>query len=56
LGSVAQRYFEAERVPLKAAVQMDFDLWVPADCPLCADQVILEDPTALVANRTAEAS
>ena len=56
LGSVAQRYFEAERVPLKAAVQMDFDAWVPADCPLCAEQVILEDPTALVANRTAEAS
>jgi orotate phosphoribosyltransferase len=56
LGSVAQRYFDAERVPLKAAVQMDFDLWVLADCPLCAAQVSLEDPTALVASRTTGAS
>jgi orotate phosphoribosyltransferase len=47
LGSAAGRFFDAEGVPLEAVVQMDFDLWVPAECPLCAAYTPLENPAAL---------
>ncbi len=47
LGSAARRFFDPEGVPLESVVKMDFDLWMPAECPLCAAHAPLEDPAAL---------
>jgi orotate phosphoribosyltransferase len=46
LGSAAERHFQSEGLPLNVVSRMDFDLWVPAECPLCAAGIPLEDPSA----------
>lgn len=56
LGSAAGQFFGPEGVPVKAVVQMDFDLWAPAECPLCAAQAPLEDPAMLALSQPAQRS
>jgi len=31
-------------VPIEAVTRVPFDLWVPAECPLCASGQALADP------------
>jgi orotate phosphoribosyltransferase len=53
LGSAAKRFFDPEDVPVESVVKMDFDLYVPAECPLCAAHAPLEDPAGLVLSQAA---
>ena len=43
LGSVGLSFFAQERVPVESVARLPRDLWVPAECPLCASQMPLED-------------
>jgi orotate phosphoribosyltransferase len=43
LGSAALDFFVQEGLPVEAATRAPFELWAPAECPLCASQVRLED-------------
>ena len=52
LGSKGAGFFSEHNVPVKAVARDDYDLWLPADCPLCARGVPLEDVGAEVANLT----
>jgi orotate phosphoribosyltransferase len=46
LGEVGARHFAEERqLPVEAVLRDGFELWPPADCPLCARGIPLEDPT-----------
>src|SRR6266550_912185 len=44
LGSAASPYFAERGVSIEAVTRVPFDLWVPAECPLCASGEALEDP------------
>ncbi len=44
LGSAASPYFAERGVPIEAVARVPFDLWVPAECPLCASGQALADP------------
>jgi orotate phosphoribosyltransferase len=44
LGDTARRYFEGVKLPVVALGHRDFDMWNPADCPLCRGGSIAEDP------------
>jgi len=44
LGSAASPFFAEKGVPIEAVSRVPFDLWVPAECPLCASGTTLEDP------------
>jgi orotate phosphoribosyltransferase len=44
LGSAASPYFAERGVPIEAVTRVPFDLWVPAECPLCASGQALTDP------------
>jgi len=44
LGNAASPYFAERGVPIEAVARIPFDLWVPAECPLCASGEALEDP------------
>jgi len=44
LGSAASPYFAERGVPIETVVRVPFDLWVPAECPLCASGEALDDP------------
>ena len=44
LGSAASPYFAERGVPIEAVTRVPFDLWVPAECPLCASGQALADP------------
>jgi orotate phosphoribosyltransferase len=46
LGSTGARFFAERGVPVEAVSRHDYDLWLPADCPLCAAGLPLEDVTA----------
>ena len=51
LGSTGAGFFAEHDVPVEAAARDDYNLWLPADCPLCARGLPLEDvavPTAKV--------
>ena len=52
LGSTGAGFFAEHDVPVEAAARDDYDLWLPADCPLCAQGLPLEDLAAEVANLT----
>lgn len=52
LGSTGAGFFAEHTVPVEAAAREDYDLWLPADCPLCAKGLPLEDVAAGVANLT----
>ncbi len=43
LGSAGASFFAEHDVPVEAAARDDYDLWLPADCPLCARGLPLED-------------
>jgi orotate phosphoribosyltransferase len=52
LGLKGAGFFSEHNVPVEAAARDDYDLWLPADCPLCAQGLPLEDVAAEVANLT----
>jgi orotate phosphoribosyltransferase len=43
LGSAALPFFEDRRVPVTSVAQLPYELWTPAECPLCASGQPLED-------------
>lgn len=43
LGSTGANVFMEQGVAVEAVARADYDLWLPADCPLCAAAVPLED-------------
>jgi orotate phosphoribosyltransferase len=44
LGSQAVEHFSARGLPLIALVRQGFNLWTPAECPLCRTGAPLENP------------
>jgi orotate phosphoribosyltransferase len=52
LGSKGAGFFSEHNVPVEAPARDDYDLWLPADCPLCAQGLPLEDVTTDGANLT----
>jgi orotate phosphoribosyltransferase len=46
LGDEAAEHFSARAMPLVALARRGFNLWAPADCPLCREGATPEDPTA----------
>lgn len=46
LGTTGAEYLASNDLPIAAAVREPYDLWRPADCPLCRAGVPLEDPSA----------
>jgi orotate phosphoribosyltransferase len=48
LGSMGAGYFAAQGVAIEAVAHEGYDLWVPSDCPLCAEGLPLEDVAAPV--------
>ena len=44
LGTAATDHFATLRVPLIALGKQEFNLWAPAECPLCREGIALEDP------------
>jgi len=44
LGPAASPFFGETGVPIEAVSRVPFDLWVPAECPLCASGEALQDP------------
>jgi orotate phosphoribosyltransferase len=47
LGDKAAAHFSAREVPLVALARQEFNLWMPAECPLCrAGAAAPEDPVA----------
>lgn len=44
LGNEALKHFSTRGVPLLAVAREDFNLWTPAECPLCRAGEPLEDP------------
>ena len=45
LGTEAAAHFESQSLPLVAVARRAFDLWTPAECPLCRKGISLEAPT-----------
>jgi len=46
LGSAGVGFFAEQGMPVAAVAQLPYELWVPAECPLCAAGQPLEDVTA----------
>ena len=46
LGSTGADFFAERGVAVEAVARDDYDLWLPADCPLCASGLPLEDVAA----------
>lgn len=46
LGSAGAAFFAARGVAVEAVARDDYELWAPAECPLCAAGVPLEDAAA----------
>jgi orotate phosphoribosyltransferase len=44
LGDTAVAHFASQGVPVETLGRRDFNLWKPADCPLCREGPPLEDP------------
>ncbi len=44
LGNKAVEHFSTHGVPLVAVTRAEFNLWAPAECPLCQSGAPLEDP------------
>jgi orotate phosphoribosyltransferase len=47
LGSTGADFFADQGVAVEAVARDNYDLWLPADCPLCASGLPLEDVAAL---------
>jgi orotate phosphoribosyltransferase len=45
LGAVAPAFCAGQKLPLERIADLPAELWPPADCPLCAAQIPLEDVT-----------
>jgi orotate phosphoribosyltransferase len=43
LGSAGSSFFASEGIPVEAAARDEYELWTPAECPLCATGVPVED-------------
>ncbi len=43
LGSAGDTYFAEQRIAVEAVARGEYELWRPADCPLCAAGLALED-------------
>jgi orotate phosphoribosyltransferase len=43
LGNAAQEFADAKHVAFESLVHLTNNVWVPADCPLCATGIPLED-------------
>lgn len=56
LGSAGANFFAEQGVAVEAVGRDDYELWLPADCPLCADGVPLEDVAAPAAQRDVAAA
>ncbi|MFN8475852.1 MAG: phosphoribosyltransferase family protein [Anaerolineae bacterium] len=46
LGSQAALHFAKYSIPVVSLTQQEFNLWPPAECPLCLDRIPLERPVA----------
>jgi orotate phosphoribosyltransferase len=44
LGNTARDYFEALGIPMEALSHREFNMWKPAECPLCAAGACLVNP------------
>ena len=44
LGSAASSFARSRNLPLEAVTTLPYNLWAPAECPLCASNVPLEEP------------
>jgi orotate phosphoribosyltransferase len=53
LGSTGADYFAARGVAVEAVARDEYTLWLPAECPLCARGVPIEDVAAAPATETA---
>jgi orotate phosphoribosyltransferase len=42
-GSVGADFFSRRGVPVEAVARDEYEMWLPADCPLCAAGQPLED-------------
>jgi orotate phosphoribosyltransferase len=51
LGSTGAAFFAEHGVAVEAVDRDDYDLWLPADCPLCAASMPIEDVAAPAAQR-----
>lgn len=52
LGSTGADYFAERGIAVEAVARDDYELWVPAECPLCAAGVALEDVAMAPAGET----
>ena len=43
LGTVGADYFALRDVPVVAVAREAYELWSPAECPMCADKMAIED-------------
>jgi orotate phosphoribosyltransferase len=46
LGTAGADFFAAHAIPVEAVAREPYELWLPGDCPMCADGVALEDVAA----------
>jgi orotate phosphoribosyltransferase len=46
LGSAAPDFFAGQNIPVESIASLASKLWMPAECPLCASQILLEDIAA----------
>ena len=51
LGSTGARFFADQGVAVEAVSREDYDLWLPAECPLCAQGLALEDVASSATQR-----
>jgi orotate phosphoribosyltransferase len=53
LGSTGAGFFAQSGVAVEAVARDDYELWLPAGCPLCAAGMVLEDVATPIAEDTA---
>ena len=46
LGNTGSDYFAVRQVAVEAVVREDYSIWLPNECPLCADETPLENVAA----------
>lgn len=46
LGSAAPNFFAGQNLPIERIAALESNLWTPAECPLCAEHIPLEDVAA----------
>lgn len=47
LGTAASAFFDQAGIPIVSVARLPYDLWLPAECPLCAVQTPLTDAPGL---------